>query len=517
MMNIRKLINYFTFGVLFFLSSCGISNKIVKQEAGLQHPKREFRGAWIHTVGQSQYAKMSSSEMKLYFVDMLDKLQAAGINAVVFQVRPQADAFYKSDLEPWSRYLTGVQGKAPDEGFDPLAFMVEECHKRCIELHAWLNPYRVTNSESQTLAPSHIYHKHPERFLKYGTQLYFDPGIPENRDFICRVVKDIALRYNVDAIHMDDYFYPYPISGKQFPDDMSFQQYASMQGFSPNQRDDWRRNNVNMLIKEIKETLLKTKPWVRFGISPFGIYRNKKNTPDGSGSDTNGLQNYDDLYADVKLWVKNGWIDYNIPQLYWEIGNKAADYAKLIGWWADNNYRQHLYIGQDVGRMMDKPDLSGEPNQLKAKMSSSRAFSTIHGNCFWPGYLIMDNYKGVSDQLSNDYHRYPALIPPYLAMHNKRPKKVYKVEEHYTPEKHFLRWIVKSDNSDPTHAQYFVVYRFRDGEPVNINSAENIVKITRYSEIELPYEGNKNSYVYVVTAVDAFNNESAGKSKKIIL
>jgi uncharacterized lipoprotein YddW (UPF0748 family) len=515
-MKIRQLSINLILAALVFLSSCGIQKKVATQEADPQHPKREFRGAWIHTVGQAQYIQMNSVQMKAYFVKMLDQLQTAGINAVIFQVRPQADAFYKSDLEPWSRYLTGVQGKAPDGNFDPLAFMVDECHKRNMELHAWLNPYRVTNSELQALAPNHIYNRYPERFLKYGTQIYFDPGIPENRDFICQVVKDIVMRYAVDAIHMDDYFYPYPIPGEKFPDDGSFSRYAASQGFSVSQRNDWRRNNVNMLIKEIKQTILQTKPWVRFGVSPFGIYRNKKSTSDGSGSETNGLQNYDDLYADVKLWVKNGWIDYNLPQLYWEIGHPAADYAKLISWWANNNFRQHLYIGQDVKRTVDKLNANGE-SQLKEKMELSRSYSTIHGNCFWPGYTIMENYKGIADELARNYHKYPALIPAYTAMHRKAPKKVNRVEEYFTSEKHFLRWMVKSDSSDPANAQYFVIYRFKTGEKEDLNLARNIIKITRDTELELPYEGGKNLYKYVVTAVDAFHNESAGKSKKIKL
>ena len=286
------------------------------------NPKHEFRGAWLHTVHQGQYARMTTDETKKYLEDQLDKLKAAGCNAVVFQVRPSADAFYESELEPWSRLLTGTAGKAPSPDWDPLVFMIEQSHARGMELHAWLNPYRVTSSNNEKLASSHIYHKHPERFVKYDGKLYFDPGLPENREFIESVVADIVSRYDVDAIHMDDYFYPYPVKGKDFPDDKSYAEYGN--GMD---RGDWRRQNVNLLIEGLHETIAVTKPWVRLGISPFGIWRNKSSDP--KGSDTNGLQNYDELYADVLLWTEKGWVDYMLPQLYWTLEKKVASSEKL--------------------------------------------------------------------------------------------------------------------------------------------------------------------------------------------
>lgn len=499
------------------VSSCSLKKSAGSTATNQQYPKREFRGAWIHTVGQGQYKNMNSKEMKEYFVSMLDQLQKAGINAVVFQVRPQADAFYNSKFEPWSMYLTGEQGKPMDGGFDPLAFMIDECHKRNMELHAWMNPYRVTSSENQKLVSNHIYNRHPERFVKYGKQLYFDPGIPENRVFICDVVKDIVSKYAVDAIHMDDYFYPYPIAGEDFPDSKSFGAYGALQGFSPSQKHDWRRNNVNMLIKEIKETILSTKPWVRFGVSPFGIYRNKKSTPDGSGSETNGLQNYDELFADVKLWAENGWVDYNIPQLYWEIGHKAADYKTLNIWWAKNSWGQHLYIGQSVRRTMDAKDSKGR-SQLDEKMVLSRSFPTINGNCFWPGYDLLKNVGGITDELIANYHKYPALIPAYTNLYGGNPDKVKKLKSFYTTTQHILTWErADKDAKDPVNAQYFVVYRFGKGEKVDLNRAQNILATTRSTEYVLPYEGGNSKYTYVVTSVDAFHNESKGQSIKVTL
>ena len=317
---------------LFILLQC-----LLCSVYGQTAPKREFRGAWIHTINQAQYAKMSTTELKKNLVQQLDTLQSCGMNAVLFQVRPEADAWYQSSLEPWSRFLTGKQGKAPEPLWDPMSFMIQECHKRNMEFHAWINPYRVSiTGNTNQLSKNHLYFRERWRFVRYGNLILFDPGIPANQDFIVKVVRDIVTRYDVDAIHADDYFYPYPETDSKtkknipFPDDASFLQYGKKCGWAANKRDDWRRNNVNTLIERLSQTIHQTKPHVRFGISPFGIYRNKKNTPDGSGSDTNGLENYSALYADVDKWAREGWIDYIIPQIYWEIGHKAADYKTLI-------------------------------------------------------------------------------------------------------------------------------------------------------------------------------------------
>lgn len=494
--------------LLLLLPACG-TTRTAPQITAEGAPKFEFRGAWVQTVGQSRYRQMNSAAMKHYLSEMVRKFDEAGINAVIFQIRPEADAFYRSDLEPWSRFLTGTQGVAPDDpSFDPLAFLIDECHKRGMELHAWMNPYRVKTHVNNGLAPDHIYWRYPERFVQYGTQLFFDPGLPENRGFICEVVKDIVERYDVDAIHMDDYFYPYPIAGEAFPDDRSFNMYAASQGFSPSQRGDWRRNNVNLLIQQIKLTIASTKPWVRFGISPFGIYRNKRNDP--QGSDTNGLQNYDDLYADIKLWVEKGWIDYNLPQLYWERGHAAADYTTLLHWWSEHNFEQPLYIGQDLKRSIDR-------KELDIKIRQTREMPHVHGNCYWYGYQVLDNFEGVADEMKNGLHKAPSLIPAYTHMHEGRPGRVKKLNEVFTEDMHFLAWEHRKQPQNPESAQRFVVYRFAQGERVDIGRAENIVGITPENFFVLPYEGGTNRYTYVVTALDAFWNESKARRIKVKL
>lgn len=507
-----KYVRLFVLGLLLIITSCSTVKKTgLSVQAPAQVPKREFRGAWIQTVHQAEYAKMTPQEMKRDFIRKLNYLQKCGINAVIFQVRPEADAFYRSDIEPYSRFFTGQQGIAPQPLFDPMAFLVQECHKRNMEFHAWLNPYRVSTSGSTVLADSHIFHQHPEWFVTYDKMILFDPGLPQSRAFICKVVRDIVSRYDIDAIHMDDYFYPYPIAGMGFPDDRSFRKYGLSQGYKPSQRADWRRENVNTLIREIKRTILLTKPWVRFGISPFGIYRNQKNTPDGSGSKTNGLQNYDDLYADVLKWIKEGWIDYNIPQIYWEIGHPAADYITLVKWWNTHAGDTHLYIGQDVARTMKACDLT-------RKMQYERNLPHISGNCFWPANEILWNNRGITDSLTQNYHRYPALIPAYTHLHSHSPKDVYKLKAEWTADGYKLHWKSDHSNSNPETAHYFVIYRFGEKEKINLENPHNIVAITRQPEYLLPYKKGKVKYRYVVTSVDRFHNESLkGKKKKIKL
>ena len=274
--------------------------------------KREFRGAWIQCVN-GQFMGKSTQEIQSMLSNQLDELQKDGVNAIIFQVRAECDALYESDLEPWSKFLTGVQGKAPSPYWDPLAWMVEQCHQRGMELHAWINPYRAKHGSTSMgqLSDKSVVVKQPNLCFSYDNLVLLNPGLKEAADYTCKVAADIVKRYDIDGFHIDDYFYPYPVAGKKIPDQELFQKNSH--GFW--NIGDWRRDNVSRFIKQLGETIHQVKPWVKFGVSPFGIYRNKRNDP--NGSETNGLQNYDDLYADVLLWVNNGWIDYCVPQLYW--------------------------------------------------------------------------------------------------------------------------------------------------------------------------------------------------------
>ena len=502
-MNLRKLIL-----LLALFLATGVGAQIQQQSP---YPKREFRGAWIQAVN-GQFRGIPTEKLKQTLIDQLNSLQGAGINAIIFQVRPEADALYASQLEPWSRFLTGVQGQAPSPYWDPMQFMIDECHKRGMEFHAWINPYRVKTSLKSELSANHLYNIHPEWFVTYNNQLFFDPALPESRRHICMVVADIVSRYDVDAIHMDDYFYPYPAKGMDFPDDASFARYGG--GFT--NRADWRRSNVNILIQKIHETIRGLKPWVKFGISPFGIYRNEKNDP--LGSKTNGLQNYDDLYADVLLWARNGWVDYNIPQIYWQIGHPAADYETLVKWWAKNTENRPLFIGQSVMNTIQNADPKNPSmNQLPRKMALERAYQTIGGSCQWPASAVVENAGKYRDALVQEYHKYPALVPVFDFMDDKAPGKVRKVKKVWTEDGYMLYWTPPKAKDEMDRAVQYVVYRFGDKEKVNIDDASHIVAVTRNNFYKLPYKDGKNKYRYVVTALDRLHNESKSVSKKVKL
>ena len=502
-MNLRKLIL-----LLALFLATGVGAQIQQQSP---YPKREFRGAWIQAVN-GQFRGIPTEKLKQTLIDQLNSLQGAGINAIIFQVRPEADALYASQLEPWSRFLTGVQGQAPSPYWDPMQFMIDECHKRGMEFHAWINPYRVKTSLKSELSANHLYNIHPEWFVTYNNQLFFDPALPESRRHICMVVADIVSRYDVDAIHMDDYFYPYPAKGMDFPDDASFARYGG--GFT--NRADWRRSNVNILIQKIHETIRGLKPWVKFGISPFGIYRNEKNDP--LGSKTNGLQNYDDLYADVLLWARNGWVDYNIPQIYWQIGHPAADYETLVKWWAKNTENRPLFIGQSVMNTIQNADPKNPSmNQLPRKMALERAYQTIGGSCQWPASAVVENAGKYRDALVQEYHKYPALVPVFDFMDDKAPGKVRKVKKVWTEDGYMLFWTAPKAKDEMDRAVQYVVYRFDDKEKVNIDDASYIVAVTRNNFYKLPYKDGKNKYRYVVTALDRLHNESKSVSKKVKL
>lgn len=470
-------------------------------------PKREFRGAWIQAVN-GQFKGMNEHEMKNYLTTMLNNLRLAGVNAIIFQVRVEGDALYNSALEPWSRYITGIQGTSP--GWDPLEFMVDEAHKRNMELHAWINPYRARTKGTKVVADNHQSKLHPERFVAYDGQLYFNPALKENRDFICSVANDIVSRYDVDGLHIDDYFYPYPAKGKNFDDEACFRKSRAAN------KGDWRRENVNRLVKQLHETVRAAKPWVKFGVSPFGIYRNASDKVPG-GSLTKGLQCYDDLYADVLLWINEGWVDYCIPQIYWEIGHKAADYQELVKWWAKNAGERPLYIGQDVNRTVraQDPQNSGR-HQLPMKMQLQRAEPTIQGSCLWDAASAANNVGQYRDVLAQHYHRYPSLQPRASFIDDKAPKRVKGVRVVETPDGEALVWLTrKSKKSDPMNEPWrFVVYRFSEDEKVNLDKAQNIVAITALPFYRLPQDA-KGKYTYVVTVLDRLHNESKGVKRKV--
>lgn len=436
-------------------------------------PKQEFRGAWIQTIYQG-YDKRTTAQNKAYLTNLLDQLQEAGINAVIFQVRPRADAFYAESLEPWSASLTGTIGKAPSPFWDPLAFMIEESHRRGMELHAWLNPYcGPTVAEAANLPANHLLKKYPKRFIAYNKKYYFDPSQQVNRDFICAVVSDILARYDVDGIHFDDYFYPYPAGKLKFNDDAAYN--AAKTKLS---QGDWRRENVDKLIEQVSATISATKPWVRFGVSPFGIWRNAAS--DSRGSKTAGLQNYDDLYADVLLWAQKGWVDYLIPQLYWEMNHKVAAYSELAPWWIATTSGCHIYIGQDAEK-------TAKFDELDAKMELAE---NADGNCWWYAASL----GCIADKLKAHHYAHKALVPEYIW---KQADPANKPEE-LAYSNGSLTW-----QADST-ARKWVVYRFDSDNNIDINNPSAICAVTYNASFRPTKSG-----IYIVTALDHTNGESA--------
>lgn len=474
--------------------------------------KREFRGAWIQCVN-GQFLGMSSEEMQETLKYQLDRLKECGVNAIIFQVRPECDALYKSSYEPWSRFLTGVQGKAPEPYWDPLEWMIEQCHNRGMELHAWINPFRAKTKTTNELAVNHVAIKNPGLVFAYDGQLILNPGKPESRDYICKVVEDIVKRYDVDGLHIDDYFYPYPAQGQIIPDEKDFQKYNN----GIKNKNDWRRDNVNIFIKQLYETIHNAKPWVKFGISPFGIYRNKKTDP-VIGSMTNGLQNYDDLYADVLMWVNNGWVDYCVPQLYWPIGHKVADYATLIKWWNKYAGKRHLYIGEDVERTVKSTDIDNSRiNQMPAKRKLHNEMQNVSGTVLWYAKAVVDNVGNYGTLLKNVYWKYPALVPQMPFIDGKAPKKVRKMKFLAVKDDIVLFWKAPKGTGWKNKAVKYVVYKFEKGENLDIDDPSKIVAVTSDEFYKIPDEAIEpgHRFYYIVTALDRMNNESKPKKIKI--
>ncbi|MBR1547277.1 MAG: methionine synthase [Prevotella sp.] len=461
-------------------------------------PKRQFRGAWIQCVN-GQFKGIGTAQMQQTLAYQLDELQKDGCNAIIFQVRPECDALYPSTIEPWSYYLTGSQGQQPSPYWDPLQWMIEQSHRRGMELHAWINPYRAKTKVAHANDAGHVVCQHPEWTFQYDGLTLLNPALQESRDYICRVVADIVSRYDVDGLHIDDYFYPYPAPGIEIPDAADYRQYQQNTRH-PADRASWRRHNVDLFVRQLYETVHRLKPWVKVGISPFGIYRNKASDP--SGSNTNGLQNYDQLYADVLLWDRQGWMDYCVPQLYWEIGHTAADYAELIGWWSRNLRHTALYIGEDVER-------TAKHQQLAQKMALHQQHQTaVSGHVLWYAKAAVDDVGHYGTQLRTRYWRHPALQPLMPHIDHKAPKKPRKVKIIDIDGQPVLFWTAPKGKGWKNEACRYVVYRFEPGQRADIDSPSAIQTVTTATHYELSPADLARGCTYAVTALDRLSNES---------
>ena len=482
-------------------------------QPALSQPKYEFRGVWVATVDNIDWPSnkyLNSDSQKTEFIRLLDMHKKNGMNAVIVQIRPATDAFYPSQYEPWSEWLTGTQGKPPTPYYDPLDFMIAETHKCGMEFHAWMNPYRAQfNINTSSISPIHITRLHPEWFLNYGDKKYFDPGNKEVQIFVNNIVKDVVSRYEVDAIHFDDYFYPYRIQGKEFPDDSSYLKYGN--GLS---KDDWRRSNVDSIITMLGKTIKQENKYCKFGISPFGVWRNSDKNAEGSNTKA-GQTNYDDLYADILLWLKMKWIDYAAPQLYWEFGQRVVPFETLIDWWARHSYGRHLYIGHGVYRAFEaKSPAWKNKNELPNQIKKLREYPQVQGSIYFSSKTFEKNPNGWNDSLQNNYYHYPALIPAMPWISNNKPKWPLVAYDSAIANS-FTDSIKISVRQDSLSAEVnkYVLYSFFDSSQILIGDPKNIVTIISsqqgsfvYPLINIP--GDQTKIVIAATCVTKSGIES---------
>ncbi|MEO9479043.1 MAG: family 10 glycosylhydrolase [Maribacter dokdonensis] len=393
------------FALLLILNSCGIFKSYEK------YPKREFRGVWVATVVNIDWPKNgndSAEKQKTDFLKILDFYERENYNAVIVQVRAAGDAFYQSDYAPYSRFLTGEEGTAPKWNTDVLEWMINETHERGMEFHAWLNPYRATFDENfEVLSETHDYCTHPEWIVHYGKKNYYNPGLPEVRNHFSNIIAELVTNYDVDAIHFDDYFYPYKVLNEVFDDSVAFKMYAQ----EHQKLDDWRRSNIDSLIRQSHETIKSIKPWVQFGISPFGVWKN--NSTDPKGSDTKaGQTTYEDLYADPLLWMEKGWIDYLAPQVYWSMDLPVASHRKIVDWWAKNNYNTNLYVGNGPYKIRNNSDKAWEEKkELPMQLELARNTQQIQGNIMFSAKSLMTDKDDVVEYIHKKYYKRQALNP----------------------------------------------------------------------------------------------------------
>ena len=439
--------------LLFVIFGCTATNTLQtptqadNTQTNLPKVEREFRAAWIATVANINWPSkrtLTTEEQKQEAIGILDKMKADHFNAVIFQARPQCDALYKSDLEPWSYYLTGKQGKAPEPFYDPLEFWVEEAHKRGMELHVWLNPYRAHHSSGGEVGEQSVVTKHPELVVKLKTGYWWlDPSKKETQDYSMSVVLDIAKRYDIDGIHFDDYFYPYPSynNDEDFPDEDSWKNYLA--GGGKLSRGDWRRESVNTFIHNVYKGIKEVKPNVKFGLSPFGIWRPR------NPESVEGFDQYDQLYADAKLWINEGWVDYWTPQIYWRISTPLQSFPALVGWWKEQNLKnKHFWPGITIDRENNEANSLEVINQI---MTIRGMLPESPGNIFWSiGPML--KFKELADAVVNGPYKKQALVPATPWFNNQpvaQPTVATKVDNDkvkiswtHVKKENVFKWVV---------------------------------------------------------------------------
>ncbi|WP_127128899.1 family 10 glycosylhydrolase [Pseudoflavitalea rhizosphaerae] len=486
--------------------------------ASAQSPKREMRGAWIATYSNIDWPNRTQTpaQQRAAFLTILEHHKATGMNTLYIQVRSQCDAMYPSAIEPWSADLTGTQGNAPSTPWDPMQFMIEECHKRGIEFHAWINPYRAVGNSNNLpgFAASHVAKQHPEWLLSQGNLRVLDPGLQAVREYILSVIADIVNRYDVDGIHFDDYFYPpaAPAGTTPYNDDASFA--LDPRGFTV--RGDWRRDNVNLLIQKVYDTIKTLKPWVKFGVSPSGIYRNSTNP--AIGTPTSGLEHYTTLFADTKKWLQEGWVDYIAPQVYWYIGQPGANYAAIVPWWNNQANGRHIYIGM-AGYKVNDPAQGvnwANPGMIPNEMRLNRQHANVAGQAIYNTNSLRSATKlGFRDSLRLDFYRLPALLPKMPWRDDIAPESPSSLQVlKFRTDSVVLRWKQTMAADELDKAKRFVVYRSTIAE-VDTTDPANIIAITNTDSPGYTDTTGEvaTTYYYAVTSLDRFHNESAVSNK----
>ncbi len=453
--------------------------------------EREMRAAWVATVENIDWPsskKLTAEQQQNEFKNIVSRYSEAGFNALFVQIRPCADAFYPSPYESWSPYLTGVRGKDP--GYDPLKFMIEECHRQGLEFHAWFNPYRaIINIHNDHTDISHITKLKPEWFITYGNIKLFNPGIPEVWTYIKEIVMDVVKKYDIDGVHLDDYFYPYKIPGKPFPDLKTYNIYNNGMKL-----DGWRRQNVDTVIHLLHEAINKEKPYIRFGVSPFGVWRNKHIDAEGSATRA-GCTNYDDLYADILKWLKNDWIDYAAPQLYWETGNRVCDYYTLTQWWNDHSYGKQIYVGHASYRLFEKTPSWCNSSQICNQVKILRNHDNVQGSIYYNTNSMMKNPHHIMDSLRLNYYSVRCLAPLKEGVSKtKIPAPKIKIYDSNTQTIQ-----LDLDTITIKSLRYIVIY--------NNNLLYKVIAADKNIKVDF-IEKNKAISKYTIKYVDKFGNES---------
>lgn len=460
--------------------------------------KREMRGIWIATVNNIDWPSspgLSEEQLKRETRNILDRVKRMGMNTVFLQVRPSADAIYRSQIEPMSSFIVGESDRLSAD-YDPLSYWIDEAHRRGLELHAWINPLRVTTKADFQCGEGHLSLAHPEWTITYAGKQYLDPGLPEARAYVAHIVDDIVTRYDIDGIHFDDYFYPYPVRGEVFDDSKSYAIYHR----GNETINDWRRSNVNAVISYISTLIKNRKPWVAFGVSPFGVWRNKRDDERGSATMA-GITDYDILYADVLEWIDKRWIDYVVPQIYWESGNKAADFDELCTWWSTYGSNVQVYVGHALFKINANNKAWENPSEMSSQIAKVRDNSNLQGSVYFSYRQFNRDLFGLEDAMRSTIYRSRSLSPLVMSQEESDITITgIRVRDNK---------IVWDTRGASDKVRFYAIYRYRKGDDFDASRNTYLVDIVGDAEMAIPVPptSDREKYYYRISAVDINRRE----------